>query len=179
MEIDPYDTRVPWLPRQEQSTEYRRQEQIPEYGRDEPSYEYGRQEQSAEYRSDEPAYWDEPQPLEKYQKIQPPPHMPKAQAQALVRSLKNSLLIASVVGFGAFSWLIAGQLATSSAQNSFDPSHSQPAGPSDDQGGFFHHQGGDYFGRHHHDDNGQNWSQDQQGQNQGQDSGPVSGTHVS
>jgi hypothetical protein len=149
MEPNPYyEENIPWTPH------YPYQEQVFEY-----------QEGSS----------FPPEPLEKYQKIQLTPRLPKAQTLVLIRNMKQSLFVISVVGFASFGWLIAAQSAithelTTPSQFPYAMHHSN------DARGFFDQQGGTQFGRHrrhHHHDFGQGQPP------QGQDSGPISGTHVS
>src|ERR1700732_3039482 len=94
-----------------------------------------RQEQIYE-RSDISESWAESPRQEQYQKIQPAspiPRMPKEEAQFLVRRLKQGLLISSIVGFGAMSWLVTfRQIAASLPQPPVQ--QLQQFGPSDSSG---------------------------------------------
>ena len=131
--------------------------------------QYLTQEQTSEYREEVPFA---PEALGQYQKIQPQLRMPKEQMVTLIRHMKQSILLISVVGFAGLGWLIAAQHAIT--HPSPQPMRAMPNElPSDDGGNFFKQHDRTQFGRHHHRD-------DDQGQySQDQDPGPVSGTHVS
>ncbi len=172
MERDPYNEDISWLQQQEQG---RYQEQI-------MYQDPGHYEQPSEL----PTPWSESPQQERYQRIQPIPRMPEGERQALIDGLKKGLLLSSLIGFGAFSWLVLSQAApTISWQTSPGPSQFQPAIPSDHADGFFDQRGGRFFGHHHHHEDSEHWQNHDQNQNQfsgqGQDqpSAPVSGTHVS
>jgi uncharacterized membrane protein YgcG len=111
------------------------------------------------------------------QKPKSPARMPKAQALALVRTLKKSLVIASIVGFGAISGLAAyhrvGTTTTTATRTSSTTSSTSEDSHSN---AFFKQQEGDNLGS----------SSSSQSSNTGSSNGtsssssaPVSGSSVS
>jgi hypothetical protein len=128
METNPYDITVPWMPEQNQWIEDR----------------------SITIRNSQPR----PSLLEtsiqqlrgEDQKLKRVGRMSKAEALALVSTLKKWLIVASLVSFGVFSGLVAQHQADAVAnQIPADPSQLMPdTAPS--SGGFFDQQGGDNFG---------------------------------
>jgi len=181
MERNPYidrynDNDISWAPRQEQI--YERSDFSESWD------ESPRQEQVYE-RSDFSESWDESPRQEQYQKIQPA-RMPREEVQSLVRRLKQGLLISSIVGFGAMSWLVTfRQVAASFPQT--PTQQFQQSVPSDSSRHFFNQSGRNPFGEHHHhrrDFRYNDHDQDDGGSYQGstsqsQDTVPVSSTHVS
>jgi hypothetical protein len=132
METNPYeyDKTVPWIPQQNQL--YKGRTVTARTNR----HPYSQQDYLPQQRGIG-------------QKPKPPERMPKAQTLALVRTFKQWLVVASLVGFGTFSGLAAyhqvGTANKQSNQTSSGPSQGIPATPSSSNG-FFDQQGGNNFG---------------------------------
>jgi hypothetical protein len=152
METNPYDydRTVPWY-----AQEHRLMETNPcDYDRTVPWY--AQEHQLLEDRYASPAAYEE-------QKLKVPKRMSKVQALALARSYKKWLVIASLVGFGVFSGVIAYQQAEVSANSAASEDSQVTPMNSSSSNGFFEHRGEHHFGhRHRHDSQG-----------------PFSGTHTS
>ena len=131
MESNSYDVPLSWLPR-----EY--QVDTPDDLPLPPTQVYFGPTPKARAKSPEPAH-----PSSKGRP------MPKAQALALLRSLKKSIVVASIVGFGALTGLAVshavGNSGNSANQSSPTPAVNTPSPitPSN-SGGFFNQQGGGY-----------------------------------
>ena len=163
MEMNPYeyDTSVQWRPQQNQLYEGRYitartgQQQPPVLQKQRPQAVNGNQK---------------PRPAEK---------MPKARAQALARTLKKWLAVASIVSFGTFSGLVAfhqvGSTTTASQSTSSSSGSSKTTTSSNStsqNSSNFLNQGGNNLGT----------SGSSQGSTSGSSSSsqtPVSGTHTS
>lgn len=81
------------------------------------------------------------------------PRRSKAESLAMVASLKRQILVGSVVGFGVFAALAAGQAASASGQSGSTSGQganssqgSDDSGSQSSNGGFFNQQGGSPFG---------------------------------
>ncbi len=116
--------------------------------------------------------------------------MPKARALALAQKLKRGVVVASVLGFGAISGLIAFQqsaaaTATTSSTTSNSSQSSQSNSPSSsssqDSGSFWGQQGRNNFGDQNSSQGSGVSNSSSQGTNNGSSgsSQPVSGTHTS
>ena len=95
----------------------------------------------------------------------------KAQSLALVGTFKKWLIAASLVGFGVFSALVAGNAVGASAQTTTaQPTNNNPQVTSPSQ----NDNGGGFFQQQQPDQGGYNF-----GANNGGSQGPVSGSHTS
>ena len=91
-----------------------------------------------------PAQTYRPQQRVEQQKPRPAQRMPKAQAQSLSRNLKKAVAVASVLGFGAFSGLIAYHqinAATTTTATTTTPSSTQSSQSTGNSSSFFNQQG--------------------------------------
>ena len=95
----------------------------------------------------------------------------KAESLALVSTFKKWLIAASLVGFGVFSALVAGNAVGASAQTTtFQPTNNNPQVTSPSQ----NDNGGGFFQQQQPDQGGYNF-----GANNAGSQGPVSGSHTS
>ena len=158
MENNPYDLSLPWIPRQDQTAEVPGPGAIllsPQQLHERSAYTTN----SGEFKQQLPKRSNQSQPASSTST-----RMPKAQALALVRSLKKYLIIGSVVAFGILGGLAAKHATgVSASQIPQTPALNAPSSPAPfDSGGFFDHRGGGYgFGSN------------------SSPSGPVSGSSVS
>ena len=134
METHPYqnDTHLPWIPQQNQLyeggpvTAQDSQQQLPRpQNQGLPKHSVG-------------------------QKPRAPEKMPKARTLALARTLKRWLAVASIVGFGTFSGLVAlhqvGTATSQSTQTSSGSSTTSTSSSSSQKSNSFLNQGGNNFG---------------------------------
>ncbi len=141
MENNPYDLSLPWIPKQDQTAKIPRPGAILLSPQQQLHEHFAYTTNSGEFKQQLPKRSNQSQSASSTST-----RMPKAQALALVRSLKKYLIIGSVVAFGILSGLAAKHATgVSASQIPQTPAINAPSSPTPfDSGGFFDHRGGGY-----------------------------------